>query len=174
MPPPNGAESAIATTLGPGNYTMIVAGKGGASGISLSEVYDLDAESSASSLANLSTRGFVDTGDDVIIAGFILGGNNAGARVLVRALGPSMSNAGMANVMADPVLELHNSNGMLVAMNNNWKEEDEASISTTGIPPTDPREAAILAAVPQDNYTAIVRGAGGSVGVALVEIYMVR
>lgn len=174
IPPQHDSEAAIVTTLAPGHYTMIVEGKGGTSGISISEIYDVDAESSASTLANLSTRGRVETSDDLMIAGFILGGNNAGARVLVRALGPSLSSSGIVNVLVDPTLELHNSNGTLVAANNDWADEDEASISATGIAPGDSREAAILATVPQDNYTAVVKGVAGSVGIALVEVYMVR
>ncbi len=171
IPPVNDRESAIVATLAPGSYTATVSGVNRTSGIAVAEIYDLD-QTDDSKLANLSTRGFAQTGNDVIIAGFILGGSGGGSKVLVRALGPSLSKAEIRNVMADPTIELHNANGSLIAANDNWREEDQASIQATGIPPADDRESAILAVLPQDNYTAVVAGAGGTIGIALVEVYM--
>ncbi len=173
IPPLNDREPAIVATLVPGSYTAIVSGVNRTSGIAVAEIYDLD-QAADSKLANLSTRGFAQTGNDVIIAGFILGGSGGGSKVLVRALGPSLSKAGIRNVMADPTIELHNANGSLIAANDNWREEDQASIQATGIPPAGDRESAILAVLPQDNYTAVVAGAGGTIGIALVEVFMLR
>lgn len=123
-------------------------------------------------LRNLSARGLVGTGENVLIGGFILGGNAlANNSVLARAIGPSLSPRGVSNPLPDPVLELHNSDGALIARNNDWQDTQAAQITATGLAPTDPRESAIFATLPQGNFTAIVRGAGSSTGVALVEVY---
>ncbi len=159
--------------LAPGAYTAIVKGKSGGTGIGLLEAYDLDL-AAASKLANISTRGFVDTGNNVMIGGFILGGSTAGSKVLVRAIGLSLSVSG---ALTDPTLELHNGNGALVASNDNWKIDDasgqsqEAAIRATTIPPTNDLESAILATLAPGNYTAIVAGKNRGRGVGLVEVY---
>ena len=164
--PTSNKESAILTTLDPGAYTAIVRGVRNAVGIALIEVYDLDS-SAAPRLANISTRGFVQTGDNILIGGFILLGNEA-QRVLIRAIGPSLP---LANTLSDPVLELHDPNGDLLALNDNWVGGDALSILTTQLAPTSSKESAILATLPPGAYTAIVRGAGASTGVAVVEVY---
>jgi len=121
---------------------------------------------------NISARGFVQTGENVLIGGFILGGNGLNNNaVVVRAIGPSLSQAGIANPLSDPTLELHNASGALIASNNNWQDTQAAQISATGLAPTDPHESAIFATVPAGNYTAIARGVSDMTGVALVEIY---
>ncbi len=182
IPPTNDLESALIATLVPGNYTAILAGKNGGTGVGIVEVYDL-AQGANSKLANISSRGFVDTGDNVMIGGFIVGGGSGnGARVIVRAIGPSLNANGspVPGRLADPTLELHNANGSMIVTNDNWKINDqtgqsqEADIRATTIPPTDDLESAIVATLPPDNYTAIVRGKNNTTGVGLVEVYSLQ
>jgi T5SS/PEP-CTERM-associated repeat protein len=168
IPPSDDHEAAIVATLAPGSYTAIMRGVGNTTGIGVVEVYDLTTEVSAK-LANISTRGFVETSDNVMIGGLIAG--NQATHVLVRALGPSLVQSGVPNALADPTLELHNAQGAVIAFNNDWKETDQAAIEATGIPPTDAKESAILATLPPGNYTAIVRGMNDTTGVSLVEAY---
>lgn len=169
--PQNDTEAALAVALAPGSYTAIVSGVDESAGVAVAEIYDLD-PGSDSALANVSTRGLTAAGNDVMIGGFMLGGSDAGAKVLIRALGPSLQRAGLENAMSDPTLELHNGNGALVAQNNDWKEEDEMSVEATGVPPDEDNESAIVATLPHGNYTAIVAGKHGSAGVALLEVYV--
>ncbi|MBA2269221.1 MAG: hypothetical protein H0W20_01320 [Chthoniobacterales bacterium] len=170
VPPLDDRESAIIATLTPGNYTAIVEGKNGTSGVGLVEVYDLD-QAVDSKLANISTRGVVETGNNVMIGGFVLGKETSAARVIVRAIGPTLAESGISGALADPVLELRDSNGELVRSNNNWKESQQAEIEATGIPPRNDLESAIVATLPPAPYTAIVAGNGGTTGVGLVEVY---
>ena len=170
--PSNDLEAAIVATLDPGVYTTILADKNGASGVGVVEAYDL-ARTANSKLANISTRGFVDTGANVMIGGIIIGGNGSGGRVLVRALGPSLGAAGVSNALQDPTVELIDGNGDVVRGNDNWQESQESEIKATTIPPSDPAEAAILAVLPPGNYTAVVRGKSAGTGVGLVEVYNV-
>jgi WD40 repeat protein len=172
IPPTNDVESAILAMLSPGAYTAILAGKNGGTGLGLVEVYDLG-QGANSKPANISTRGFVDTGDKVMIGGFIAGGGSGSgtARVIVRVLGPSLTGSGVVGALGDPTLELHDSNGALIASNNNWRSDQEAEIIATTIPPTNDLESAILRNITPGNYTAIVRGVNGTTGVALVEAY---
>jgi hypothetical protein len=168
LAPTNNPESAIVATLAPGNYTAILRGENGTTGIGLVEIYDL-APDSDSRLANISTRGFVQTGDNVLIAGFILGNGTASERVIIRAIGPSLT--GVANVLADPTLALHDSNGTLLFFDDNWKDTQQAEIQATGLAPTNDLESAIVATLAPGNYTAIVAGKNGGIGVALAEVY---
>jgi hypothetical protein len=174
IPPTSDSESALVTNLAPGAYTAILAGKNGGMGVGLVEVYDL-ALAAESQLANISTRGYIDTGDNVMIGGFIAGPNISGSsRVLLRAIGPSLPVAG---ALQDPTLELHDGSGTTIATNDNWKVSDqtgqsqEADIRATTVPPSNDFESAILAILPPGNYTAIVRGQNNTVGVGLVEAY---
>jgi hypothetical protein len=175
IPPTNDLESALVATLNPGAYTAILAGKNGGTGVGLVEVYDL-AQGANSKLANISTRGFVDTGNNVMIGGLIVGGGTGGgtAKVIARALGPSVPVAG---ALADPTLELHDGSGTTIATNNNWKINDqtgqsqEAEIRATTIPPKNDLESALVATLAPGNYTAIVRGKNNTTGVGLVEVY---
>lgn len=174
IPPSHRLESAIVATLAPGAYTATVAGNGGTSGLALVEVYDIQ-QNSTSALANISTRGVVQTGDDVMIGGFIIG---TGAitnrtRVVVRAVGPSLRARGIAAPLDDPTLELRDGNGALLATNDNWRDSQEQEIAGTGLAPNDEREAAIAATLPSGAYTAIVAGKDGATGVGLVELYNV-
>ncbi len=171
LQPTNDAESAIVQTLAPGAYTAIVRGAGGTTGIGLVEAYDLD-QPADSKLANISTRGFIDTGDNVMIGGFIIGPEGLGdATVLVRAIGPSLGNFGVANALQDPTLELRDGSGALLTSNDDWKESEQAEIEATGLAPSDDAESAILSTLPPGGYTAIVRGALDTTGVGLVEVY---
>jgi hypothetical protein len=166
--PSNSLESAILLTLAPGSYTAIVRGVNNTTGIAMIEGYELGANGSR--LVNISTRGRVGSGSDVLIGGFIIQGSGA-KRVLIRAGGPSLGSA-VKNALANPYLELHNSAGNLVASNDNWASSPSAAqISATGIPPTRAEESAIIATLAPGNYTAIVRGVNNTMGVGLVEMY---
>ncbi len=167
LPPADDSESAIVMSLGNGSYTVIVTGENGGTGIALVEVYDLSQTPVTSRLANVSTRGFSQTGDDVMIGGLIVVGTQS-ANAIVRALGPSLPVAGP---LADPTLELHDGDGAIIASNDNWKDTQEAEIIATAIPPKNDAESAIVATLPPGNYTAIVRGKNNTTGVALVEAY---
>ena len=162
---------AIVATLAPGSYTAILRGVADSSGIGVVEVYDLSPAADAT-LGNISTRGFVGTGDQVMIGGFIA--DDQSTPVLVRALGPSLTFLGIDGALADPTLELHNSDGELIASNNDWLDTDQAEIENTGIPPTNPAEAAILTTLDAGNYTAIISGQDGGTGIGLLEIYNLR
>jgi sugar lactone lactonase YvrE len=123
-------------------------------------------------LRNISTRGFVGTGDNVLIGGFILGGNGmVNCALLIRALGPSLTAFGVPGALQDPTLQLFNSSGVVIAFNDNWKDTQQSQIQATGLAPTDDRESAIYATLPAGAFTAIVRGANNTTGVALVEVY---
>ncbi len=123
-------------------------------------------------LANISTRGFVDTGDNVMIGGFIVGPEGLGdATVLVRGLGPSLTDFGVPGALQDPTLELHDGSGNTLMTNDDWKETQQTEIEATGLAPTDDRESAILSTLAPGAYTAIVRGALDTTGVGLVEVY---
>jgi hypothetical protein len=171
IPPTNNNEAAIVRTLEPGSYTVILSGNG-STGIGVVEVYDLS-RPSKSSLANLGSRGFVSTNDDVMIGGFIVGGSaGTSTTVLVRAIGPSLALVGVKGALANPFLELRDGNGNLIDQNDNWQER-QAEIEATTIPPSDPLESAIVRTLVPGNYTAIVRGVEKATGIALVEVYNV-
>jgi hypothetical protein len=165
-------ESAILVTLAPGLYTAKVRGKVDATGIGLVEVYDLDAENEAR-LAQISTRGNVQRNDNALIGGFIIAGN-AATDVLIRAIGPELKDAGVANALEDTTLELRDADGELLAQNDDWKSNQEQAIRDTTVPPKDDREAAILRSLSAGRYTAIVRGKDGTTGIGLVEVYVLE
>jgi pectinesterase len=173
IPPTDAHESAIHITLPPGAYTAIVRGRRMTTGVALVEVYNLDADTETQ-LANISTRGFVGSGDHVMIAGFILAGGSNGSKVIVRGLGPSLAAAGIAQALADPTLELRDSNGVSIAFNDNWKEAQQTEVKATGIPPMDDRESAIVATLPAGPYTAVLAGHDGNTGVGLIEVYNLK
>jgi hypothetical protein len=168
LAPANDLESALWGVINPGAYTVIVRGNNDTTGIGLFEVYDLDQTNDAK-LANVATRGFVETGDNVMIGGTIIVGSDP--RVLFRAIGPSLAGFGVPNALANPVLELYNSNGGLMATNNDWREDQEAEIIATGIPPSNDLESAIVRDLAPGAYTAIVRGTNNTTGVGIVEVY---
>ena len=178
IPPTNELESAIVMTLNPGSYTATLSGKNGGTGVGIVEVYDL-AQTANSQLANISTRGFVDTDDNVMIAGLIVSEASADARaqVVVRALGPSLGDAGIQDLLQDPMLALHDANGAIIAANDNWKingqtqHSQEALVRASNLAPSNDLEAVIVATLPPGQTTAIVRGKNNSTGVGLVEVY---
>ena len=176
IPPTDYRESAIVIGLDPGAYTAIVAGKNGATGIALVEVYDLGTailgNSGSAKLANISTRGFVDTGNNVMIGGFIILGQ--ATRVIARGIGPSLTALGVPGALQDTTLELHDGNGTLIAFNDNWRTNQEKEIIATGVPPADDRESAIVRDLTPGSYTAIVAGKDNTTGVALVEVYALQ
>ena len=173
IPPTNGVESAILATLAPGAYTAIMRGSNGATGVGLVEVYDLS-PGSDSDLSNISTRGFVGKRDDVLIGGFILSGSTGSARVVARAIGPSLVRRGISNALVDPMLELRDANGALVIGNDNWNDSQGIELQSIVLAPTDSREAAATGLLTPGAYTAIVRGKNQQTGVGLVEIYCLR
>jgi hypothetical protein len=160
----------LVRTLNPGNYTAIVRGKNATTGVGLIEVYDLN-QPPSSELANISTRGDVQTQSDVMFGGFILSGTeNTG--VIVRALGPSLAQFNVNNPLPDPTLELFNSNGVSLASNDNWALDPNASqVMLKNLAPTNPLESAIAITLSPGAYTAIVTGKSGATGIGLVEVY---
>jgi outer membrane protein assembly factor BamB len=171
IPPGNPQESALVVTLTPANYSAIVRGKNNSTGVGLVEVYDLN-PSSGSEFANISTRGRVQTHDDVMIGGFILGGKNGIATVVVRAIGPTLGQSGVTNFLADPVIDLRDSNAMTVRGNDDWETDSEAGfIQLKKLAPKFPSESATAATLPPGAYTVIVSGKNGGTGIGLVEVY---
>jgi hypothetical protein len=172
LAPTNDLESAILVTLNPGQYTAILKGKNNGTGVGLVEVYDL-AQAVASKLANLSTRAFVSTGSNVVIAGFILGGNSGNASIVLRGIGPSLTGFGVPNALANPTLELRNSNGALLSSNDDWQDDpaQAAIISAAGLAPTNTLESGIAATLSPGLYTALLAGLNNGTGIGLVEVY---
>jgi len=173
IPPQNDLESAIIANLPPGHYTTALTGINATTGNGLIEVYDLEPGTS-STLSNLSTRGFVGTGDNVMIGSLIVGSGDSPIIVL-RAIGPSLANSGIANPLLDPTIELHDSNGGAVGFNDDWRSSQLQAVYATLLAPTDDRESAIVAPfLALGSYTAIVRGKADTTGVALVEAYRIQ
>jgi hypothetical protein len=168
LPPGENAEAAFVAALAPGQYTAVVQGRNGDGGIALTEVYDLD-PASDSSLANISTRGFVNDNDGVMIGGFILRGPQS-STIVARAMGPSLLSSGVTDALADPTIELHDADGAIIGANDNWKE-NEAAVSATGLSPGNDLESALVRTLPPGGYTAIVRGKSNTTGIGLVEVY---
>ncbi len=166
--PPNSLEPAILTSLPAGSYTAIVRGVNNTTGVALVEAYDLDGSTSAR-LSNISTRGLVQTGGNVMIGGFIIQGP-ASKKVIIRALGPTLASFGIANALANPTMELRDANGNLITSNDNWKTQ-QIEVSATGYAPPNDLESAIVRTLAPGNYTAIVRGVNNTSGVALIEVY---
>jgi len=172
LAPSNDREAALIATLPAGNYTAIVSGKNGGTGVTLAEVYDLD-QAADSRLANISTRAPVGTGSNVLIGGFITGSKIGATRVAIRALGPSLQQFGIANSLPDPRLELHGANGALLAANDNWQSDatQAALITGYGLAPPNNLESAIAISLAPGRYTAIVTGKNNQTGIGLIEIY---
>lgn len=172
LAPSNDLESAVMATL-PANgaaYTAIVRGAGNTTGIGVVEIYDVNPLGN-SRLANISSRGLVQTGDNVLIAGMIVVGQ-ASQKVVVRAIGPSLTIVGK---LADPALELHDGNGALLEGNDDWTlSNNKQAIIDSGLAPTNDVESAIIRILPPGSYTAIVKGSGGATGIAVVEAYAVN
>jgi plastocyanin/outer membrane protein assembly factor BamB len=172
LAPTNDLESAIDATLAPGAYTGIVRGKNNTTGVGLIEVYDLS-PSDVSTLGDISTRAFVSTGNNIVIAGFILGHNSGVDRIVARGIGPSLTAFGVSNALADPTLELRDSNGTLLIANNNWQDNaaQAAELMADGLAPTNPLESGIAMTLPPGLYTALLAGLNNGTGIGLVEVY---
>jgi uncharacterized repeat protein (TIGR01451 family) len=170
--PKDERESVIVISLNPGAYTAILTGEGGTTGIGLVEVYDTN-PGVDSKLGNISTRGFVQTGDKVMIGGFTLGVTNNPTRIAVRGRGPSLSQFNLSPVLADPTLELRNQNGTIMIVNDDWQSDPVSAKALTdnGLGLSDPKEAGIFALLPAGQFTAILAGSGGGTGIGLIEIY---
>ena len=172
LAPGDDRDSALITTLGIGSYTAVVRGANDATGVAIVEVYDLDSGAPTARLANISTRGYVLTDDNVMIGGFIIRGDLP-KRVIMRVRGPSLNlnGAPISGRLMDPTLELHDGTGALLMANDNWRTSQQAEINASTLAPTDDHEPAIVATLLPGNYTAIARGTGDTTGIALVEMY---
>jgi hypothetical protein len=170
--PTEDLEAAIDTTVLPGAYTTIISGKNNTTGVGLIEIYDLS-QAVPAKLANISTRAFVGTGSDIVIAGFILGGSSGDDRVIARGIGPSLTPLGVANALTDPTLQLRDGNGAILLANNDWQDDaaQAAEIIAAGLAPTNAAESGIAATLPPGLYTALLAGLNNGTGVGLVEIY---
>jgi hypothetical protein len=172
--PTDDREAIILATLPPGAYTASLTGKDQATGIGLVEVYD-SGLSTDSALANISTRGFVQTGDNVMIGGFMLG-NPTSTRIAIRGMGPSLANSGLSNVLQDPTLELHDGNGTLLIANDNWQDDtvSAAQLTANGLAPQNNLESGIFTTLPPGAFTVILAGNAPGTGIGLVEIYNLK
>ena len=172
LAPTNNLESAIDATLNPGAYTAVVRGKNNGTGVGLVEVFDVN-QAIASKLANISTRAFVSIGDDIVIAGFILGNNSGNDRIVARGIGPSLAAFDVSPALADPTLELRDSNGTLLFSNNDWQDNpaQAAELTAAGLAPPNALESGIAATLPPGLYTALLAGVNNGTGVGLIEVY---
>lgn len=171
LAPTNDKEAAIIVTVNPGAYTAIARGEDGATGIGLIEIYDLDESRNTLRLLNSSARGSILTGDNILIEGIIVEASDLRTRVLVRGIGPSLVASGVAYALNDPMLQLFNGNGVVVASNNDWKDTQQAEIAAMNVAPAADRESALIAPISPGNYTAILSGKNGGMGVGVIEVY---
>ena len=176
LAPGDERESVLMAELAPAQFTVVVRGKNNTPGVATVEVYDLN-QTVDSRLANISTRGVVGTNADVMIGGFVVGSGNGAAKVLLRAIGPSLANFGLTGVLADPAISLRNSNGTQIDADDDWyiivngDDSRVKAIQATGLAPSSDRESVILTTLPNGSYTAIVSGYNGGTGIGLVEVY---
>ena len=176
LQPSDPREAAVIATLAPGAYTAAVSSANGNNGVGLVEIYDLTSTNN-SKLANISTRGSVQTAENVMIGGFILGGTSINpAKVVVRAIGPTLGQAGIGNPLGNPSLSLFDSNGQLVGLNNNWQDDPSqaAQLQALNLAPQNSAEAAIVMMLPPGQYTAVVGGQDGGTGIGLIEVYSIQ
>jgi hypothetical protein len=168
LPPTDPRESAIIDTFRPGLYTFVEQGVHRTQGVALPEIYDLF--DGGLQLSAVGTRAFVSTGDNVMLGGFILTGS-APVSLLIRALGPSLANAGLSRVLADPQLDVYDASGQLIFSNDNWRDTQEAEIIATGLAPTDDRESALVVTLNPGLYTNVLTGVGATTGIGFLQIY---
>lgn len=175
LQPADDREAAMVTTLAPGAYTALLTGKNGTTGVGVVELYDGNTGSD-SQLANISTRGFVQSGNNVLITGFILGASTANAQVAIRGIGPSLSQFGLNGVLADPTIELHNSNGAILIANDDWESDpvSAAALIANQLAPSDAKESGIFTSLPPDAFTVILAGKSGGIGIGVIEVFSVR
>ena len=171
--PSNELESAIIANLAPGSYTAIVRGLGNTTGIGLVDAFDLSATSSAK-VVNFATRGLVQPGDKLLTAGFII--QNGSVRAVIRAIGPSLTGPpfNITNALPDTTLQLRDQNGGLVQENDDWQTDQKAELESTGLQPSNAKEAALVRTIPPGQYTAQVRGKPESTGIGVVEVYFLQ
>ena len=172
IPPKHDNESAIVKTLAPGAYTAVLRGKDNSTGIGMVEVYDLNSAAQAT-VVNISSRGFVNTGDNVMIGGFIVGGGAAPTRVVIRGIGPSLAAFGITGALQDPIIDLKNADGVTIMSNDDWQQAQPTEINQLHLAPNDSRESALVATLARGNYTAILRGKSNTTGIGVVEVYNV-
>jgi hypothetical protein len=167
LPPTNDLESAIVATLAPGSYTVLLRGRNNTSGVGLNEVYDLS-PSASSSLSAVGTRAFISTGSNILISGII---TPQASNIVIRGLGPSLP---LAGVLADPTLELRNSNGTLIRSDDNWQDDpaQAALITAAGLAPSDPLESGIYATLAPGAYTGLAAGRNNGTGIGKIEYYL--
>lgn len=176
IPPTDLRESAIVATLVPATYTASLAEMTNASGVGLVELYDLNSGATAK-LANISTRGSVQTADNVMIGGFSLGGSSTNpTKLVVRAIGPSLTQFGINNALSNPTLELFDNNGQRVAFNDNWMDDSNqaSELQALKIAPSHGAESAVVTTLAPGLYTAVVAGQGGGTGIGLIEVYAIQ
>jgi len=173
--PTDDHESVIVASLPPAGYTAVLMGKNQPGGVGLVEIYDTN-NAVDSQLANISTRAFVRTGDNVMIGGFTLGANVNSTRVAIRGLGPSLSQFGLTNLLANPVLEVHNASGTIMVSNDDWQSDpvSAAQLTTNNLAPQDPHESGIFMSLPAGPFTAILTGKNGGIGIGMIEIYNLK
>ena len=176
LQPSDPRESAIIATLAPAAYTATVSAANGSNGVGLVEIYDLTSTNN-SKLGNMSTRGSVQTAENVMIGGFILSGTNLNpGKVVVRAIGPTLGQSGITNPLSNPSLSLFDSNGQLVGLNDNWQDDANQAnqLLSLNLAPQNAAESAIVAILPPGQYTAVVGGQNGGTGIGLIEVYSIR
>jgi hypothetical protein len=171
LAPSNDLESAIIANLTPGQYTAVARGAGNTVGTGIVEAFDISMASPAR-LANIATRGLIQPGDKLMIAGFII--QNGQVRAVVRAIGPSLTAFGISNALADTTLQLRDQNGVVVLENDDWKTSQQAELESTGLQPTNDLEAALVVTLPPGQYTAQVRGKPESTGTGVVQVYFLQ
>jgi hypothetical protein len=171
LAPGSNLESAIIANLAPGSYTAVVRGVGDTTGIGVVDAYDMSAASPAR-LANIATRGLIQPGDKLMIAGFII--QNGNLRAVVRAIGPSLGAFGIGNALPDTTLQLRDQNGAIVKENDDWQSDQKQELEATGLQPSDPREAAVVATIPPGQYTVQLRGKPETTGIGVVQVYFLE
>jgi Calx-beta domain len=171
VPPSDDLESAIIANLAPGSYTAVVRGAGDTVGTGVVDAYDLSPASPAR-LANIATRGLIQPGDKLMIAGFII--QSGPVRAVVRAIGPSLSAFGITNALPDTTLQLRDSNGFIVRENDDWQTDQKQELESIGLQPTNDLEAALVATIPPGQYTAQVRGKPETTGIGVVQVYFLQ
>ena len=173
--PSDNREAVVLATLPPEQYFALLTGSGQTTGVGLVEVYDNDPDAAAA-LANISTRGFVDGNESVMIGGFILGGNPNNTRIAIRGLGPFLRQFALDPVLEDPTLELRDANGALLIENDNWTDDtvSAAQLAAHGLALSDMKESGIFTSLPPGQFTAILAGKDGGIGIGLVEIYNLK
>jgi hypothetical protein len=169
--PSNDFESAIVANLMPGSYTAVVRGAGNFLGTAVVDAYDLST-GSAARLANIATRGLIQPGDKLMIAGFII--QNGSVRVVASAIGPSLTQYGITNALPDTTLELRNANGTFVWQNDDWMTDQKAELQATGLQPTNDLEAAVVVTLPPDQYSALVRGKPEATGTGVAQVFFLQ